>query len=108
MKRLYPDRGMIKWQGFLLSEHNEQLQQTSNEAPPLFLDEQALEEMNQLVLESYHLKKPVSIEVNTFGLPYIQGSGVVKSLHPADGRIELTGSGSYCIKDIVSICFQED
>ncbi len=108
MKKLYKDRGMLKWQGFLLAEHSEQLQTKNTEAAPLYLDEQALEEFNQLVCESYHLKKPISIQVNTFGLPYIEGTGIVKFLPPVNGRLELKGSGSFCMKDIVSVRLAEN
>lgn len=108
MRKLYPDRGMVKWQGFLLAEHSEQLHTKETEAFPLYLDEQALEEFNRLVFQSFHFKKPVIVQVNTFGLPYIEGTGIVKSLYPLNGRLELAGSGSFCMKDIVSIRLLEE
>jgi hypothetical protein len=77
---LYNDRKMLKYTSFLLSEHTEMLKQTEPEKPPIFLDEQAIEEFNRLVYDSFHLQQPVFIEVNTFGLPYIEAAGIVKSL----------------------------
>ena len=106
MKKLYPDRGMLKWRGLILAEHAEQMklenEKREKEAPPLYLAEQALEEMQRIVMESYHEQKEIELQVNTFGLPYIEGRGIMKSLNPEGGRLYLT-DGSYCIKDIVSI-----
>ncbi|MCP3764662.1 YolD-like family protein [Domibacillus sp. A3M-37] len=107
MKKLYEDRGMIKWQGLMLAEHGEQIklenEKREKETHPLYLDEQALEEMQRIVVESYHEQREVELQVNTFRLPYIEGFGVAKSLiSPESGRLLLT-DGSYCIKDILSI-----
>ncbi|WP_046180338.1 YolD-like family protein [Domibacillus tundrae] len=73
---------------------------------PLYLDEQALEKMQRIVMESYHEQKEVELQINTFRLLYIEGCGIVKSLNPEGGRLYLT-DGSYCIKDIVTIKFAD-
>ncbi|OAH57094.1 MULTISPECIES: YolD-like family protein [Bacillaceae] len=105
---LYNDRKMLKWKGMLLSEHVEMIKMDETEKPPLFLDEQAAEEFNRMVSESYHLSKPIFIEVNTFGLPYIEATGIVQSLNSHNGRLILIGKGMFCLKDIVSIRFVEE
>lgn len=84
MKKLYEDRGMLKWRGLILSKHTDMCaelkQKEEKEAHPLYLDEQALEEMQQIIMESYHEKRVVELQLNTFGLPYIQGKGIITSL----------------------------
>lgn len=110
---LYPDRKLLKWQGLLLTEHREQIKQKlrveANEAPPLFLDEQAVEEFNQIAAESFHTKRIVKVEVNTFGLPFIEAQGIVSSLDRTSGSLKLTGKdgGIFSLKDIVTIHFVE-
>lgn len=110
MRQQYEDRGMLKCRGLILSEHAELLKQDKQkrqkEVPPLYLDEQQLEEMQRIVMESYYEQKPVVVQVNTFGLPYIEGTGVVTSPQSENGRLFLS-DGSHCIKDIVSIKFAD-
>ncbi|MCI2256139.1 YolD-like family protein [Domibacillus sp. PGB-M46] len=38
---------------------------------PLYLDEQALEEIQRIVMESYHEQRMIELQVTTFGLSYI-------------------------------------
>ncbi|MCM3789397.1 YolD-like family protein [Domibacillus indicus] len=110
MKKLYPDRGMLKWRGLTLAEQTEMYaklkREEEKEAPPLYLDEQALEEMQRIMMESYNEHRVIELQVNTFGLPYVEGKGIVTSLQPQNGRLLLT-DGSYCVKDIVTIRFAD-
>jgi hypothetical protein len=92
---LYNDWKMLKWQGMLLSEHAEMMKMEETEKPPLFLDEQTAEAFNRMVNESYHQSKPIFIEVNTFGLPYIEATGIVKSLNSHSGHLALIGEGCF-------------
>jgi hypothetical protein len=63
----YQDRGMAKWQGFLLSDHVEAMQLKKERAQSLHpkpLLEQSLEEVSQRLYESFLRKLPVSMQLN--------------------------------------------
>lgn len=63
---LYNDRKMLKWQGFLLSEHNQQLEYLNalNQNPPLRKPRQSLEEITQSLAFSYLEHRLVLIQLN--------------------------------------------
>ncbi|WP_251272136.1 YolD-like family protein [Domibacillus indicus] len=47
------------------------------EAPPLYLDKQVLDEMQRIVMESYYEQRVIELQVNTFGIPHVEGKGIV-------------------------------
>lgn len=60
----YQDRGMVKWQGFLLSDHNEQMEQEGKDrtfVPPKLL--QSEEKRASILADAYHLKREVAIQM---------------------------------------------
>lgn len=102
---IYEDRKMLKWKGFLLTEHTEQLQEKEVEKEEIIIDEQEKERFDQIINRSYHLKLPVKLLLNTFGHPYMEVTGVVQSIDHESKRLKLMGKGAVCIVDIVSIDF---
>lgn len=62
----YQDRGMVKWQGFLLSDHNEQMEQERKDRafiPPKL--QQSKENRSRILADAYSLKREVAIQMNT-------------------------------------------
>ncbi|OLN22233.1 hypothetical protein BTO30_10825 [Domibacillus antri] len=105
---LYNDRKMLKWQGFMLSEHAEQMQETVIEKNPILLDEQAKDIFDRVLAASVHYGKPIEIKMMTFGEPYFTVTGVVKSVHWEEGYIQIAGSSAYFyMKDIAFIDFAD-
>lgn len=61
----YQDRGMVKWQGFLLSDHNEQMEQEGKDRafiPPKLL--QSKEKCARILADAYYLKREVAIQMD--------------------------------------------
>jgi hypothetical protein len=108
---LYNDRKMLKWQGFLLSEHVEQLKKLKIEKKNVTYDEQAKELFDRVLHTSIQTGKEVVLEMDTFGEPYLEVKGVVKSFTRTgrkDGYIKLEGySSNFWMDEIVSIDFAE-
>lgn len=102
---LYDDRKMIKWQGFMLSEHAEQIKKGKIEKETATADEQTKELFDRRIYISYHSQLPIRVSLNTFGEAYIQIAGVVQSLHRESGYLYLKGKGRLAIEDIVSVEF---
>lgn len=64
---IYKDRQMMKWQGFVLSEHNEDMQyHNRKKLKPIVLDEQSIEIFNEMLLLSQERKSIVRIISLTF------------------------------------------
>ncbi|MFL0364584.1 MULTISPECIES: hypothetical protein [Pseudobacillus] len=99
---LYNDRKMMKWRGLLLSEHSEELQKKDILKEAHYIDEQEKEQFNRIVEESFHLKVPITVRLNTFGRPYFNVIGIVESLVDKN-YLHLSGTGKIPIADIVSI-----
>lgn len=55
---------------------------------------------------SNHEQRLIELQVNTFGLPYVEGKGIVTSLQPKNSRLLLT-DGSNWVKDTVTIKFAD-
>ncbi|KIL74653.1 hypothetical protein [Bacillus badius] len=100
---LYKDRKMVKWQGFLLSEHAEQPRTVEEEIIDITIDEQQKELFDRILSQSHHLKVPVTITLNTFGGPYIKVTGTVQLIHNKPGFFKVIGKGIVCGEDIISI-----
>ncbi|MFS0781459.1 YolD-like family protein [Bacillus sp. 1P06AnD] len=65
------DRGMMKWQGFVLSEHNEDMVYHNRaKTTAIILDEQTVELFNELLLLSYKNQTVIHIEYANGGNPY--------------------------------------
>lgn len=102
---LYNDRKMLKWQGFRLSEHVEQLKQVKIQKKRVIVDEQTRELFDWMIHISYSSQQPLLVYLNTFGEPYTQVSGIVESVNHPSGYLFLKGKGSFAIEDIVSMEF---
>jgi hypothetical protein len=110
LRKLYPDRGMMKWQGLILSEHAEIMNAEKNKMArrEILFDEQQKEEFNRMVHLSIHLKKEVVIELNTFGDDDpLKVSGVVSEFSCLPGQkpyMKMDGfSSRFWIDEMVSI-----
>lgn len=71
----YKDRGMIKWQGFLLSDHVEAMKRKRKKrlvATPTPRKKQTMEEISQHLLNCYTQKNPVLIQRNSFENGHLQ------------------------------------
>ncbi|MCC5894819.1 MAG: hypothetical protein JJU16_05095 [Alkalibacterium sp.] len=63
----YKDRGLMKWQGLMLSDHNEALKKAKQEQKVLevaFKPEMTIEEVSEVLYKAYVMKKPVLIQSN--------------------------------------------
>lgn len=105
LELLYNDRKMMKWQGFLLSEHAEQLKKVKAERRRVILDEQAKELFDWMIHVSYYSRLPLLVHLNTFGEPYIEVTGIVESLHHSSGYLTLKEQGSFSLEDVVEMEF---
>ncbi|OMP67867.1 hypothetical protein [Domibacillus epiphyticus] len=103
---LYTDRKMGKWQGFMLSEHAEQMRDADNEKKSAFLDVHAKELFDRALIASIYDGKPIEMKM-TFGEPFTV-IGVVKSVNWEEGYIQISGTSEYFyLKDIVSLDFAD-
>lgn len=65
IEELYEDRKMIKWMGFFLSEHNEQL--SAEKKKPVIIEpkeEQSIEEITKLLKMMWEKRLVCSIQLN--------------------------------------------
>lgn len=65
IEELYDDRKMIKWMGFFLSEHNEQL--SAEKRKPVIIEpkeEQSIEEITKLLKMMWEKRLVCSIQLN--------------------------------------------
>lgn len=62
MKQLYPDRKMLKWQGFFLSEHQEAFSEEKNQLPLPELAEQSLQEVSKHLENAWKMKQRLLIQ----------------------------------------------
>lgn len=63
----YEDRGMVKWQGFLLSDHVEAMKKQKEKVEythPSRRSQLSLEETAARLFEAYNYDSPVSIQMN--------------------------------------------
>lgn len=71
----YKDRGMMKWQGLMLSDHNEALKKARKEHELMevaFKPEMTMEDVSEVLYKAYVMKKPVLIQSSIIknGQPY--------------------------------------
>lgn len=62
MELLYPDRKMLKWQGFFLSEHQEAFSDEQNEQHFPELGEQSPEEIGEILEIAWKTKQTVLVQ----------------------------------------------
>ncbi|RJS62383.1 hypothetical protein CJ483_21985 [Bacillus sp. PK3_68] len=105
IQMLYEDRKMLKWQGFMLSEHTEQLQETKPVVKEIAIDEQQKEVFDRVLRYAYNQQLPVTVHLNTFGYPYMEVTGVIQSFHHKPNHLKVLGKGVICTKDIVAVDF---
>ena len=68
----YQDRGMLKWQGFFLSDHTSALNQEKQEAIPVRRPQQRAAEISELLMTAWQSKHQVILqleEVNDDQIP---------------------------------------
>ena len=64
----YKDRGKMKWQGLMLSDHSEALRKMfveENGRNIAAKPQQSITEISEMLAEAYLLKKPITIQANT-------------------------------------------
>lgn len=63
----YKDRGKMKWQGLMLSDHNAALKQMKKDNEKRYgveKEQMTTEEVSEVLYKAYILKKPVAIQAN--------------------------------------------
>ncbi len=63
----YKDRGKMKWQGMMLSDHTEALKKMKAEEQAIDIpakEEMTVEEISEMLYEAYVTKSPVAIQAN--------------------------------------------
>lgn len=108
----YQDRCMMKWQGFMLSEHSEDIQlHNRKKVNPIELDEQTILLFNEMLLNSYKSQLLIEIEYYNPNNLYEQMkaiTGYVCKFNQTDHSIQLIQSdgikgGSISIHSIQSV-----
>ncbi|MFZ2258762.1 MAG: hypothetical protein WAV55_11645 [Clostridiaceae bacterium] len=78
---IYPDRCMLKWQGMLLSDHNERMRSERIQEASLkeakYHTEAEYEDWDQLIAKSKATKTPITILVSRPNEPQFTVTGVV-------------------------------
>ncbi len=59
----YRDRGMLKWQGYFLSDHTSALKKEAKKKPPKMLEQQPGEIIAELLMSAWQTKKPVVVQL---------------------------------------------
>lgn len=63
----YKDRGKMKWQGLMLSDHNAALKQMKEDSKKQYgveKEQMSTEEVSEVLYKAYVMKKPVAIQAN--------------------------------------------
>lgn len=80
-RHYHHDRGMLKWQGFFLSDHTHALENERNKKGPKYLPKQDMAEISRLLKLSWQAQKIIVIQLNQYvvkNLELTQYQGVVK------------------------------
>ncbi len=98
---IYPDRCMLKWQGMLLSDHNERMRFEKLQEKSLKEEkhhtEAEYEDWDQLIAKSKQTRKPITITVSRPNEPQFEVTGIVLSSRGAKLTLE-TGNGEIMIE----------
>ena len=80
---IYPDRCMMKWQGMLLSDHNERMRQDEIldlcETMVRYHSEAEYEAWDRLIQKSKYESLPITFEIIRDNEPRLQVSGIIES-----------------------------
>lgn len=61
----YHDRGMVKWQGFLLADHHELMETKAKEMEPAAVKpQQSEEECSAFLADAFHSKWKIDLQLN--------------------------------------------
>lgn len=63
----YKDRGKMKWQGLMLSDHNAALKQMKEDNKKRYgmeKEQMKIEEVSEVLYKAYIMKKPVAVQTN--------------------------------------------
>lgn len=93
---IYPDRCMLKWQGMLLSDHNERMKLDQIlevcEKPARYHTEAEYEAWDRMIRRSWQEAKPLQLLIARPGEPEFSITGTVRTIR--QGKIHfLTDSG---------------
>lgn len=66
-EHVYNDRGMVKWQGFYLSDHTAALNQQKKQLNEVYIaqPQQSLVVITQVLADAYQRQQPVTIQLKT-------------------------------------------
>ncbi|NLB22579.1 MAG: hypothetical protein GX833_04875 [Clostridium sp.] len=80
---IYPDRCMLKWQGMLLSDHNERMRQDEIlelcETTVRYHSEAEYEVWDRLIQKSKQESLPITLEILRPNEPKLQVTGIIES-----------------------------
>ncbi|MDT7015251.1 hypothetical protein, partial [Levilactobacillus namurensis] len=64
-EHVYHDRGMVKWQGFYLSDHTAALNQQKQQLNEVYIKQpqQSLVVITQMLADAYQRQQPVTIQL---------------------------------------------
>ncbi|MFT8457857.1 MAG: hypothetical protein ABF804_02720 [Liquorilactobacillus ghanensis] len=64
LKNYYHDRGMLKWQGFFLSDHTTALTKNKQTETPIYRKQQSLTSITSLLIISWQKSQALKIQLN--------------------------------------------
>lgn len=87
---LYPDRGMAKWLGWILSDHSAYMEQEAiKERPILAKKEMTAEEVEAVLQQAWLHTRPISVQLNIEFNQHYQADIRGMMVGFADGQIYL-------------------
>lgn len=99
-------RGMLKWQGFFLSDHTHELKKERNKKESEYLPKQSLEYISGLLKLSWQYQKMIVIQLNQYAagdLELTQYFGTVKGFQTENIILDCDGQQvKIDINDIIS------
>lgn len=79
----YHDRGMMKWQGFYLSDHTAALNQQNQQLNAVYVPrpQQSLAELTQVLADAYQSQQLVTIQLKTVDQNYHHFPDITTLIH---------------------------
>lgn len=102
----YRDRGILKWQGYYLSDHTAALKKQAKQEAKKYPGraQQSLEEMSQLLSQAYANGQTVSIQLNNRDLDgHFLPDLVGKVIGYEDDRVYLAGQEGVALGDVRNV-----
>lgn len=102
----YRDRGILKWQGYYLSDHTAALKKQAKQEAKKYpaRAQQSLEEMSQLLSQAYANGQTVSIQLNNRDLDgHFLPDLVGKVIGYEDDRVYLAGQKGVTLGDVRNV-----